>query len=177
MSELNEQVRYFLEHKALPEELYSDHGGGLVVAILKERGKFFVQALNILGKEEGYTCPYSEDDYVFKPQLIRGKGRAPDLAILEIDMPEPERMPLCSRVYICHDDKLDHIRYYTVERTYDGSSMLCGWDQECHSNYGPAPSDEKELFLKIYGMYLKYLVGSIDSSTDLPSDNTVGIPQ
>ena len=157
MADLNEQIRYFFEHRLLPQELYSKRGSNVIIGMLEQKGEFFVSVLNLLGSEQGYKCPYSPSDFVLKPQLMRANGKTPSLAILAIDMPEPEITPLCSRIYICHDENFSRIRYYTLERSITGGNILCGWEKDSHNNYGSPPENEEKLFYKIYSLYTHYL--------------------
>ena len=150
-------ARYDLEHKLLPQFLFSDTGPELISTLLKERGKFFVDALTIIGKEYGVSCPYKEDEYVFKPQIIVAHENVPEIVFLSIDMPTPEFATLCARIYICFDSSLSNIRYYTVEKSFPDFQMLCGWDEDSiHANYGRAPESDEDLFSKIYELYCEY---------------------
>ena len=156
-----EEERYYLEQRVIPEMLYSKNCQQFLMALLQNRGEFFVHLLNVIGKETGYNCPYETDQFVFKPQLISGENKSKDIAILMIDMPEPERMPLCSRIIICHDSMMSNPRYYTVEKTVgENKFMLCGVDEEGrHLNFGNCPESEMDLFRKIYSFYTNYLNG------------------
>ena len=157
MTDLNFQVRYFLEQRFLPQNLYSEYGSNVIAKMLQGRGAFFVQVLNYIGENENYKCPYTEAEFVFKPLLVGGDGSMPEFAVLAIDMPAPEKAPLCSRIFICHDSAFSNIRYYTIEKTINNSYMLCGTSGEDHINYGTAPGTEKELFYRICNLYMDHL--------------------
>ena len=141
----------------LPQELCSEEGKEIFPGIVQSRGAFFVNLFNLIGEKEGIACPYDESDYVFKPALINGNETNPGFAILKIELPKPERAPLCVAIFICHQDNFENIRYYTLELDEMGDYSLCEWDCDRHLNYGSAPESEKELFYKIYTIYTEYL--------------------
>ena len=152
------QARYYFEHKLLPQLLYSENGSAMIVAILKEKEKLFVDLMNDLVKEQDFVCPYTERDYALLPQIVSAHAGLPEFALVEIRMPKPEGMPLCSRVYICHDNKLKNIRYYTLELSFDNSYVLCGWDENgAHINHGDAPDEDSKRCLKVLKLYMDYL--------------------
>lgn len=145
---------YYLEHRFIPESLYSENGERLISSLLKGRGAFLIDVLNFLGRESDYQCPYKENDFQIKPILIGKDGDPNQFAIIEIDMPEPDVSPLCYRVYICHDYNFSNLLYLTYEKGLNGDDMLCGWDSDgSHINYGPVGDDEEELFYRIVNIY------------------------
>ena len=156
---MEQQERYYLEQQLIPEILYSEECSRFIMVLLQDRGKFFVNVLNTIGKESGYQCPYKPEQFVFKPQILSGEDKSQDIAFLFIDMPEPERVPLCSRIIICHDAAISNPRYYTVEKSVgDSQFMLCGVDEEgAHLNFGSCPESEEELFYRVHGLYTKHL--------------------
>lgn len=162
---MEQTERYYLEQMFIPNMLYSENCQQFLMVLLQDRGDFFLHVLNEIGKQTGYRCPYEADQFVFKPQIIAGEDNSQDIAFLMIEMPEPERMPLCSRIIICHDAQLSNPRYYTVEKTLgENKFMLCGVDEQgCHLNFGPMPGDEKALFTKIYGFYSSFLSEQAES--------------
>jgi len=156
-----EMERYYLEQQAIPEMLYSDNCQPFLMSLLQDRGDFLVYMLTLIGAETGSGCSYRADQFVFKPQLFSGEDKSRDIAILTIDMPEPEEMPLCAKIIICHDAMLSNPRYYTVEKSVgDNKFMLCGVNEEGrHLNFGNCPENEEELFYKILGFYRNHLSG------------------
>ena len=87
---MEQQERYYLEQRLIPEILYSEECSRFIMVLLQDRGKFFVNVLNTIGKESGYQCPYKPEQFVFKPQILSGEDKSQDIAFLFIDMPEPE---------------------------------------------------------------------------------------
>ena len=138
---MEQQERYYLEQRLIPEILYSEECSRFIMVLLQDRGKFFVNVLNTIGKESGYQCPYKPEQFVFKPQILSGEDKSQDIAFLFIDMPEPERVPLCSRIIICHDAAISNPRYYTVEKLLD-----------LRPNYGGGNEDNRDLLQKVLGM-------------------------
>lgn len=153
------EERYYLEQKLIPECLYGKESKQLMMGLLQGRGTFLIKLLNEIGKQTGYICPYDDNQFDFKPLLVGACGDVPEIAILMIDMPEPETMPICSKLIICHDERIERIQYYTVEKTVGiGKSMLCGVEENGqHKNYGETPKTEKELFQRVYELYTRFL--------------------
>ncbi len=153
--------RYVLEQMFLPQSLYGEGCQQTMLALLQGKGEFLVYMLNAIGQQTGSKCPYTADQFVFKPLIISDHGDIPEFAMLIIDMPEPEIMPLSSRLIICHDKELSKIKYFTVEKTLGGAYMLCGVSEDSvHVNYGDAPESEEDLFKRVYELYTDYLTES-----------------
>ena len=72
---MEQQERYYLEQRLIPEILYSEECSRFIMVLLQDRGKFFVNVLNTIGKESGYQCPYKPEQFVFKPQILSGEIR------------------------------------------------------------------------------------------------------
>ena len=153
--DLRFQTRYALEHQILPQELYSENGPLLLLRLLKERETFFVDTLGFMSRKLGIKCPYDRSDFAVKPQLVSKNGGADKIAVIIIDMPEPEMPPLCSKLIICHGLKpVKILGYYTVEKSIGDTFMLCGWTSGGgHFLHSPAPASEKELLAEVLKPY------------------------
>lgn len=146
--------RYQLEHRFIPEALYSEDCERLITSLLTKRGEFLIDVLNFLGRDTNYQCPYKESDFQFKPILVGRDGDPNQFAVLEIDMPEPDVSPLCHRLFICHDASFQRLMYLTYEKGLEGNKILCGWNADgAHLNYGAFTGSEEELFYRIIGIY------------------------
>ena len=118
----------------------------------------FVDLMNDLIKGQNLSYPYTERNYAILPQIVSADAGLPEFALVEIRMPKPEGMPLCSRVYICHDNKFENIRYYTLEISFDTSYVLCGWEEDgAHINYGNVPDADSERCKKVIKIYTNFL--------------------
>ncbi|MCD7764001.1 MAG: hypothetical protein LUI14_12580 [Lachnospiraceae bacterium] len=127
--------RYMLEHNILPQFITGENGAATIALINQKEGNFFVEMYQTMNKnEEQYICPYSSHD--FKIQRIRLAGGTPGRLALQLQMPVPERVPLCGYVFILHDEHLENRRYITAELSASGHLMLCEWRNGQHLNYG-----------------------------------------
>ena len=150
------EVRYLLEHKFLPQVLFSAQGKKTVILLMNEHGSVLVRMMELLGSklDPHYRCPYRAEDYRFSGRVYGGEDGTAKSYVLRIDMPAPESPPLCHAVYICHDENCAHICYYTLEESLDGARCLCGWSPDgCHINYGPAGEGPDELTVRVSGLY------------------------
>ena len=150
--------RYILEQTFLPQSLYAEGCRQTVLALLKGEGEFLVYMLNEIGKQTGNKCPYTADQFTLNPMLVPARGDNPEFAMLVIDMPEPEIIPLSSRLIICHDMEWGNVKYLTVEKSLGDTFMLCSISEDNdHENYGDAPESKKDLCRRIYKLYTDYL--------------------
>ena len=149
------KIRYHLEHRLLPKLLYSEEKGTRnLMKLIEEKGAFFIEKLNMLGRDKDYECPYSESDFVFDQWLVPVKDKDAAFMALQIQMPEPERAPLCYKIIICFDLHFSHIWYFTVEKSTKVPAMICSWIPEgIHLNHGSAPESDVELRETVYEIY------------------------
>ena len=143
------EIRYALEQRLIPQMLFSENGGNMITSILREKGNFFTTCLGFIAEEEGVESKYKDTDFKIHPVPLFDDDRNLIYAVIIVDMPKPKHIPLCSRLFICHDGKFERVHYFMVEKSF-GSDMLCGRDaDDCHLNYGPAPKEIKEQFQKV----------------------------
>lgn len=132
----NTDDRYTLEHILLPQLISGENGATTISLINQQEGRYFTEIYKVMHKdEEQYVCRYSPLD--FKVQRIRLAGEKPERFVLQIQMPAPERVPLCGYVFILHDEHFENRRYITAELSHSGQLLLCEWRQGEHWNYGP----------------------------------------
>lgn len=149
-------VRYGVEHKLLPELLLSERSKFTILMLARTQGAFMLHLYGLLSEGRDYTCPYRPEDFKFAVHSENGEDGKPERVILEIITPEPEVMPLCSRIYVCHDRNLENIEYITLEKSVDDTECLCGWPStNCHSNYGRAPETKEAVLEKVKSMYFR----------------------
>lgn len=135
--------RYILEHKVIPNLLYSE-GFGFMAAIVSKNNvlnKIFKDIMN----EEGVENPYGDKPITVDPFKID------NILVARINFPEPEEMPLCYRSYVFFNAETENAAYYSIEKGQnDGEIFLCGWNKEgVHLNYGGCPDDEHEEIVQI----------------------------
>lgn len=126
--------RYTLEHIFLPQNVLADHGADVIRKILRKKGRFFVDFFrqnNSFGTDN-YTCPYTEEQ--FSVEKIHF-DRAENICLIRIQMPEPERQPLCKSIFICCDRRMNDRRYLTEELTSSNRYFLCEWADGVHRVY------------------------------------------
>ncbi len=154
---LETQIRYMVEHKILPELFFSEKAKDYFLILMASEGKLILNLLMLFGKDQDYKCPYSASDFKLDLHIIKKPDRdsgETGKEILEIIMPEPEQMPLCSRIYICHDMKLENIEYFTLEKSVGDSEALCAWTPAgIHENFGTAPKTKDEVFREVVYKY------------------------
>ena len=128
--------RYQLEHMILRQWILGENGAAVLSSVIEQKGDFFAGLFQAMHKDEAhYTCPYSPDD--FKVQGVRLARENQEKLVLQIQMPRPERVTLCSSVYIVHDDRLENRRYITTELSHSGGLIICEWTKDGgHVNYG-----------------------------------------
>ena len=157
--QLHYQIMYALEHRFLPDMLFGEDRIATFAALLTGKGSFLRDMLDAIGKGQGYVCPYAPEDFQILPQLFRAEDGRPTMGVLEIVFPEPPMAPLCERVFICHDERMEKLRYYTVEKSIF-RPMLCRWDEDGqHSNYGDAPADAEAQLGRVLELYAEEIGG------------------
>lgn len=126
------EIRYYFEHRLLPQFLYEDPA--TILNYLDAKGVFALWSS--FTQNNGLDLIYSQED--FAQALIQ---KDDGTSMMLVFLPRPEDTPLCSRVYLCWNPETDKKGYYTVE--YDNffgeSWFLCGWSEEgTHLNFGGA---------------------------------------
>ncbi len=136
--------RYHLEHRLLPEWILGENGAAVISNILIRKGEFFITLYKSLHEDEAdYVCPYSPEDFQIRGVRL---GENSSKMVLHIQMPAPERTPLCKMVFIVHDEKPENRRYLTAEMSFSDKTMLCEWRNGTHSLYGEF---SEELFHRV----------------------------
>ena len=130
---LEYEMRYFLEHKALPQALRNSRAQ-LLASLLSGRGQSMV---DFYAKAESanpsYRCPYAPEQ--FSTSYREYINQKCSVFIIRIGMPEPEQSPLCRAVYVCFAGDGCEDAYFTSELTPDGRYFLCAWgDNDVHMN-------------------------------------------
>lgn len=156
---MNEE-RFYMEQEYIPAMLFGDKEKrkALLSGLQNKANGFLAYLYNAIYKQNGWQCPYRDDQFNVKFCLAAVEGCAPAFGVLTIDMPEPEGMMLASRVFICADASMDNPCYFLVEKSVGSSCALCRKDGDgTHFNYGPAPESEEEQFQKVCDIYDDYL--------------------
>ena len=126
-------VRYFFEHKLLPQLLYEEDPQQFL-GYLNENGVFALWSS--FTQTNGFDVIYTQEDFAQNLYMEEDGSW-----IMLVNLPKPEEAPLCSRVYLCWNPTTDRKGYYTVE--YDNfmgeAWFLCGWNEDgTHRTYGGA---------------------------------------
>lgn len=142
-------VRYFLEHKALPHALYGS-GVQLMASLMQEKG---AAIRGFYGKAEVenpmYRCPYAEKDFFV--DYLEFPQKKDSVLVIRIRMPAPEASPLCRAVYLCYGKITPKTMYFTSELSPSGVYCLCGWSSdEVHLNFGDAPDKEFDRIAELF---------------------------
>ena len=143
------EVRYFLEHKALPRALYHSREH-LMASLLGRRNRammdFYAKAER---SNPDYTCPYTSEQFslIYREYIEHSHT----VFIIRLGMPKPERSPLCRGVYLCFADDRCEDAYFTSELSPAGKYLLCAWTaDEAHLNYGETTDDEFATVAKLF---------------------------
>lgn len=156
--DLDFHIRYFIEHKALPSNLYSE--GARLLSRFMISGKNAV--LDYYKKADAttsYDCLFTLDDFdVNFRTYIRDDDSC---MVLRIEMPEPEQPLLCRSVYLCYGTRGGYELYVTSELAEDGSYYICAWTERGqHFNFGDAPadpSDEMDMAAELFWRSIDYV--------------------
>ena len=135
-------IMYEYQHVALPDwiynspEFFSDIINYTEQRVLYESCKRFFE-------DNGVVFPYQKDD--FGGFCIRVDR---DTVMIMLRFPEPQEVPLCTRMYIYVDTHDSHMACYSVEKgvnLYGPESVwdMCSWDENGnHNNYGSHDVDD-----------------------------------
>lgn len=139
-------VRYQFEHKMLPLMFYATRQD--FFKSVDNNPELAYQVMKTICIGANMKIPYANNDFEFS--FLKGYDR---ITILRLKLPEPERTPLCERIYFVTDDKWHKFCYYTIEKGFFGENRLCGWEQspDMHINYGTCTKDtEVKKILEIF---------------------------
>ncbi len=134
------EVRYFMEHKALPQALYTNRASLLLNLLRGDKvmSDFYAKAESA---NPDYNCSYDASQFSVSHREYINEDNA--VFIVRIGMPEPESSPLCRAVYICFSGDNYKDMYFTSELAPDGQFFLCGWSaNDVHLNFGSTSEDE-----------------------------------
>lgn len=128
-------IRYYLEHKALPQALRESRAQ-LLASLLRGSGQamrdFYARAET---SNPSYRCPYTPEQFSTSYREYVNQKRS--VFIMRIGQPAPEQSPLCRAIYICFAGDGCEDAYFTSELAPDGRYFLCAWgDNDVHINYG-----------------------------------------
>lgn len=159
------QSRYYIEQTYLPHVLFKNErlGKSFLTGLMEDGGKMMHTLFDSIYKTRDEDCPYSADQFSVKTEEVAVKDTVAKFCVVTVDLPKPEEMLLCSRIFICFGPSFEKLRYFLVERSFDSEFALCHRDGEgAHLNYGKAPELEIEQFKKVCGIYEDYLKSSAD---------------
>lgn len=146
-------ARYLLEHRILPKYFFKEKESFIVTLVRSEKNIPF-ELIQKICEEEEIELPYTPEDFDMVPFNVTNSIKG-----LCLDFPEPERSPLCWRIYLLFDMDLKKYGYYTVEKGEDDSDFVCGWQEEeeslSHVNYGFCPEELEEEMNGIIGTFLE----------------------
>lgn len=143
-------ARYAFETDILPH-LFYDLKDRFVAPVLKDKNVLYA-TMNEVYKSHGIENPYTED------QITIDLGRITDeVLMLKLVFPEPEMEPFCYWSYLLFDRNFEKCSYFCVEKgRFDDKPFICEWDMEGnHQNYGKAPFENDEDFLRCVDVHMK----------------------
>lgn len=122
-------VRYYYEHKLLPQLFYEIPED---VLVYMQDGKAF-DLWKSLTEDVNFPLTFTADQFILRDYPQEDGG-----TLLQLELPKPEDTALCFRVYF-YRNALGVNNYFTVE--YDNyfgeAAYLCGWTAEGnHLNFG-----------------------------------------
>lgn len=121
------KLRYAIEHQILREHFFSEPKK--TAALVASENWIFLLYENVF-KSQGIEMPYTPEDFSVKTAKI-----SEQTCYACIELPEPEFVPLCYRIYILFDMDFRMLSYYTIERGRK-RGFLCEWDKNGnHINY------------------------------------------
>ena len=153
----NHEIRYIFEHRLLPNWYFQDKDG-FIFAMLDKEDNLFNIAKSIYNQEK-FPMPYNQNQYNVKAYKV-----IEDIHMVILTMPTPEEIPECYKMYLIFDDKFQRMNYFTVEKSLDNKTFLCGWDKNGnHHNYGELnTTDEDELFMCVVKLHMSEFYGYKD---------------
>ena len=146
------QIRYFFEHRLLPQ-MFFENKGGFVNAVLGDKDLLF-KAIDVIFQDKELDNPYSPNQFRASAETI-----ADDISVLKIKYPEPEEEPLCYCSFLFFDAKFEKQGFYCLERggdlSGDGIPFICSWSEDgVHRNHGTCLLDEREALLMCADIYM-----------------------
>lgn len=128
------KARYDIEHRMLWQHFFAQREK--TIAILCAKDGLFTLYRKVL-EENCVHNPYGREDF-----HVRYSEIGNNLRIYTLELPSPEHVPLCYRIYMLFDSNRPFSEYYTVERGIEGG-FLCGWAANgCHGIYCSISSPE-----------------------------------
>ena len=124
-------VRYHFEHRLLPQAFYQ--APLETMESLREEGLY--ERWSRYTAERGFDADYPAE--AFGTREITGED---GIRMLVLTMPQPEKMLLCYRIYLCLDPKTGTAAYFTAEYDiyegyFDPGCLICGWKQDRTHQY------------------------------------------
>ena len=121
------QTRYTIEHSFLPKTFLDDERGlSLINKIFEEEGSFFIKLFKLFNVDNShYVCPYSEKQFSVE-KILFSTSNGNKLRVVQVQMPKPEKTPLCEKILFVLSDDLRALRYITVEKD-EKRPFICEW--------------------------------------------------
>ena len=143
------QARYMLEHRLIPELLYSE--GITFMRLIADEKNILNKILLETLERDGVANPYGNNAITVKPFTIK------DIIIVKIIFPEPEEEPLCYEAYAFYDTMNERAGYYCLEKggILGEQPFICGWNQDgVHMNFDNCSFDREEVFVNMLRLFL-----------------------
>ena len=125
-------VRYEAEHRAI-RDIFFNGSRKDINAALTSGGLYSIY--NYLFKKSNIVNPYRIEDF-----KVTARMPETNTMIVCVELPEPEKQPLCFRMYFILDGDLNAKALYTIEKGSDNGvfkGYLCQWKGETHANIQP----------------------------------------
>lgn len=135
VSELG-KLRHEIEHNII-KNVFFKHTKKFVTKILEEG--FAYELYKSIFESVGMDVPYEKDE--FNVEML---NLDEDTFHILLELPKPEYVPLCYRMYFIFKNDFSDTAMYTIERGLS-SGFICGWNKEGeHENYHNITSPEWE---------------------------------
>lgn len=126
VSELG-KLRYEIEHNVM-KKIFFNYTKKFIMKI-REEGVAY-DLYKSLFEANGMDFPYEKDEFSMD-ELKLGDNTF----LLLLELPKPEYVPLCYRMYFIYKDDFSDTAMFTIERGISGG-FLCSWNKEgVHNNY------------------------------------------
>lgn len=122
------EIRYKLEHEVLKNRFF-DMPEAMMKKLMADRGAYSLYALAF--NQWRIDNPYKPSDFNMHVRNLREGGMC-----ICLELPYPEYVPLCQRIYLLSNENYSRCAYYTVE-IGPNYGALCEWKKDSHIIHTP----------------------------------------
>jgi hypothetical protein len=140
---MSNSIRYTVEHKVLPSELFNS-GPALLYKMMSDPGQAMITLYKRASAEQpDSVLPFSPVQFSETHQeYYRGQDA---ILVVRVGMPAPAETLDCRAVYLCYSRKGSNNMLFSSVLGADGKFHLCAWDwNNLHINFGIAPGQAQD---------------------------------